>query len=68
VFTRDENTGMATRSFVRADNRSFVKDMGQPCRRVVRINAPASTPCTPLTVVPWGRSSDDAGPGHRGLA
>ena len=44
MFTRDENTGMATRSFVRADNRSFVKDMGQPCRRVVRINVPASTP------------------------
>jgi hypothetical protein len=40
VFTRDENTGLATRSFVRADNRSFVCDMGRPCRRVVAINAP----------------------------
>jgi hypothetical protein len=41
VFTRDENTGMATRSFVRADNRSFVCDMGRPCRRVDSIRTPA---------------------------
>lgn len=38
VYTRDENTGMATRSFVRPD--SFVKEMGQPCRRVVAIRRP----------------------------
>jgi hypothetical protein len=37
VYTRDENTGMAIRSFVRPD--SFVKDMGQPCRRVDSIKA-----------------------------
>jgi hypothetical protein len=39
VFTRDENTGMAIRSFVRPDGQSFVKDMGQPCRKVVSIKA-----------------------------
>jgi hypothetical protein len=39
VYTRDDNTGMATRSFVRADNRSFVCDMGRPCRKVVSIKA-----------------------------
>lgn len=59
VFTRDPNTGMAIRSFVRADNRSFVCDMGTPCRRVVRINAPASTPLYPADRAAmagvWGR-------------
>jgi hypothetical protein len=43
VFTRDKNTGMATRSFVRADGESFVKDPAVgalPCRRVTRICAP----------------------------
>jgi hypothetical protein len=39
VFTRDENTGLAIRSFVRPDGESFVKDMGRPCRRVVSIKA-----------------------------
>ena len=46
VFTRDENTGMATRSFVRPDGESFVKDPAyghQPCRRVTRIAAPAGS-------------------------
>jgi hypothetical protein len=37
VYTRDENTGLATRSFIRPDGESFVKDMGRPCRRVVSI-------------------------------
>jgi hypothetical protein len=39
VYTRDENTGLATRSFIRPDGENFVKDMGQPCRRVVSIKA-----------------------------
>jgi hypothetical protein len=39
VFTRDDNTGMAIRSFVRPDGQSFVKDMGRPCRKVVSIKA-----------------------------
>ena len=46
VFTRDENTGMATRSFVRPDGESFVKDPAyghQPCRVVTRICAPAGS-------------------------
>jgi hypothetical protein len=43
MFTRDENTGMATRTFIGADNQSFVKDMGVPCRRVVRVNVPPTT-------------------------
>jgi hypothetical protein len=43
MFDRDENTGMATRSFIRPDGESFVKEMGQPCRRVVRINAPSGS-------------------------
>ena len=28
----------------------------EPCRRVTRINAPASRRSTPLTVAPWGKS------------
>jgi hypothetical protein len=46
VFTRDENSGMAIRSFVRPDGESFVKDpeVGyRPCRRVTRISAPAGS-------------------------
>jgi hypothetical protein len=39
VFSRDENTGLAIRCFVRPDGESFVKDMGRPCRRVVSIKA-----------------------------
>jgi hypothetical protein len=37
VYARDENTGLSIRSFVRPE--SFVKDMGQPCRRVDSIKA-----------------------------
>jgi hypothetical protein len=40
VMVTDENTGMKIREWVGPD--SFVKSMGRPCRRVVRINAPAS--------------------------
>jgi hypothetical protein len=40
VLRTDENTGMKIREWVGPD--SFVKSMGRPCRRVVRINAPAS--------------------------
>ena len=36
------NTGMKIREFYRA--RPFTDDFGLPARRVVRINAPASTP------------------------
>ena len=46
VFARDENTGMATRSFVRPDGESFVKDPAyghRDCRRVTRISAPAGS-------------------------
>jgi hypothetical protein len=39
VYERDENTGLAIRSFIRPDGESFVKDMGRPCRRVVSIKA-----------------------------
>jgi hypothetical protein len=45
VFTRDENTGQAIRSFVRPDGECFVKEPAygaRPCRRVVRINRPAT--------------------------
>jgi hypothetical protein len=42
VIHVDKNTGAKQRHWVGPD--SFVKSMGQPCRRVVRINAPASTP------------------------
>jgi hypothetical protein len=41
VLTVDENTGFKTREWVGPD--SFVKAMGLPCRRVLRINAPATT-------------------------
>jgi hypothetical protein len=44
VVEIDGNTGQKITSFVRPDNESFVKDFTQPCRRVVRINAPATTP------------------------
>ena len=40
VMVTDENTGMKIREWVGPD--SFVKSMGRPCRRVVRINAPAT--------------------------
>jgi hypothetical protein len=43
VVEIDQNTGSKITSFVRPDNESFVKDFTQPCRRVVRINAPATT-------------------------
>ena len=39
VMRVDENTGMKIREWVGPD--SFVKSMGLPCRRVVRINRPA---------------------------
>jgi hypothetical protein len=42
VLETDENTGMKTRKWIGPT--SFVKEMGRPCRRVVRINTPASTP------------------------
>jgi hypothetical protein len=41
VMRRDENTGMQIREW--HGPTSFVKEMGRPCRRVVRINAPATT-------------------------
>jgi hypothetical protein len=41
VMVTDENTGMKIREWIGPD--SFVKAMGRPCRRVVRINAPATT-------------------------
>jgi hypothetical protein len=43
VVEIDGNTGQKITSFIRPDNESFVKDFTQPCRRVVRINAPATT-------------------------
>jgi hypothetical protein len=42
VHVTDPNTGMKIREFYRA--RPFTDDFGLPARRVVRINAPASTP------------------------
>jgi hypothetical protein len=42
VLIVDENTGLKTREWIGPD--SFVKAMGLPCRRVLRINAPATTP------------------------
>jgi hypothetical protein len=39
VMVTDENTGQKIREWVGPD--SFVKAMGLPCRRVVRINRPA---------------------------
>ena len=42
VFVTDENTGMKIREFFRP--RPFTDDFGTPCRRVVRVNAPASMP------------------------
>jgi hypothetical protein len=41
VLVTDDNTGLKTRTFYRA--RTFIDDFVQPCRRVVRIAAPAST-------------------------
>jgi hypothetical protein len=42
VLEVDPNTGRQIRSWIGPT--SFVKEMGQPCRRVVRINTPSSTP------------------------
>jgi hypothetical protein len=42
VHITDPNTGMKIREFYRA--RPFTDDFALPARRVVRINAPASTP------------------------
>jgi hypothetical protein len=42
VLVTDPNTGMQTREFYRA--RPFTGDFSTPCRRVTRINTPASTP------------------------
>ena len=42
VLETDPNTGAKIRSWIGPT--SFVKEMGRPCRRVVRINTPASTP------------------------
>ena len=42
VHVTDENTGMKIREFFRA--RPFTDDFGTRCRRVSRINAPASMP------------------------
>ena len=42
VHVTDENTGMKIREFFRP--RPFTDDFGTPCRRVTRINAPASMP------------------------
>jgi hypothetical protein len=41
VLVTDDNTGLKTRTFYRA--RTFIDDFVQPCRRVVRINAPPTT-------------------------
>jgi hypothetical protein len=41
VLETDPNTGMKIRHWIGPT--SFVKDMGRPCRRVVRIAAPAGT-------------------------
>jgi hypothetical protein len=41
VIQVDQNTGAKTRCFVGPT--SFVREMGQPCRRVTRICAPAGT-------------------------
>jgi hypothetical protein len=41
VLVTDENTGQQIREWIGPD--SFVKEMGRPCRRVLRINAPATT-------------------------
>jgi hypothetical protein len=42
VHVTDPNTGMRIREFYRA--RPFTDDFSTPCRRVTRINTPASTP------------------------
>ena len=42
VHVTDENTGMKIREFFRG--RPFTDDFGMRCRRVSRINAPASMP------------------------
>ena len=42
VLETDPNTGAKIRTFIGPT--SFVKEMGRPCRRVTRINAPAGTP------------------------
>ena len=42
VHVTDPNTGMRIREFYRA--RPFTDDFSTPCRRVNRINTPASTP------------------------
>ena len=42
VLVTDQNTGMKIREFYRA--RPFTDDFARPTRRVVRINAPSSTP------------------------
>jgi hypothetical protein len=42
VHVTDESTGMKIREFYRA--RPFTDDFSRPCRRVTRINAPASMP------------------------
>jgi hypothetical protein len=41
VLETDPNTGQKIRTWIGPT--SFVKEMSQPCRRVVRINAPAGT-------------------------
>jgi hypothetical protein len=41
VHVTDPNTGMRIKEFYRA--RPFTDDFGTPCRRVVRVNVPAST-------------------------
>jgi hypothetical protein len=42
VLVTDPNTGMKIKEFYRA--RPFTDDFSTPCRRVTRINTPASTP------------------------
>lgn len=42
VLEVDPHTGMQIRHWIGPT--SFVKEMGVPCRRVARINAPASMP------------------------
>jgi len=40
IFTRDDQTGMSTRSFVRPNGRCFTDEFTQPCRRVLSFSTP----------------------------
>ena len=54
----DDNTDMKIREFFRA--RPFTDDFGTRCRRVSRINAPASMPLYAPTANLWGKSLANA--------